>query len=270
MRIKANEITYTRIKEAVLRRLENIPQNLEWNTSSYNGFKKSNLSRFHNLHTGKRCFLLANGPSLKHTDLSLLKNEITLGMNRIYLLFDELKFHTTYYTVSNELVLTQFANDIEHLPGTKFVNWNCRKLFKSEDMNYLKMNLSIKDKFSKDIIRGVYSGGTITFASLQLLYYMGFSEVVIVGMDHNFTDKGLPNKTEVRTAEVDANHFHPDYFPKGMKWQLPDLYRSELAYYKAKVAFEADGRRILDATKGGHCTVFEKVDYQSLFIGDKI
>ena len=38
----------------------------------------------------------------------------------------------------------------------------------------------------------------------------------------------------------------------------PDLANSERFYAMARNAFEADGRRILDCTVGGSCTVFEK------------
>tara|TARA_B110000285_G_C15052822_1_gene577936 strand:- start:1111 stop:1407 length:297 start_codon:yes stop_codon:yes gene_type:complete len=93
---------------------------------------------------------------------------------------------------------------------------------------------------------------------------MGFSEVYIVGLDHNFKEKGQPNKTEVRTQEKDESHFHPDYFPKGSKWQLPDLLRSEIAYKKAREAFQSDGRKIYDATVNGHCNIFEKKAFESI------
>jgi hypothetical protein len=33
----------------------------------------------------------------------------------------------------------------------------------------------------------------------------------------------------------------------------------------ARKAYEADGRKVLDATIGGKLDIFEKVDYESLF-----
>ncbi len=45
------------------------------------------LKKYQNLYNGKRCFVIGNGPSLKNTDLSLLKDEYAFGMNRIYLAF---------------------------------------------------------------------------------------------------------------------------------------------------------------------------------------
>ena len=38
----------------------------------------------------------------------------------------------------------------------------------------------------------------------------------------------------------------------------------ERAYIRAREVFEADGRRILNATKGGQLEVFPRVDYDRL------
>jgi hypothetical protein len=57
----------------------------------------------------------------------------------------------------------------------------------------------------------------------------------------------------------------PNYFGKGVRWQLPDLDTSEVGYIMAREAFREAGREIVDATVGGKLTVFPKVDYNSLF-----
>jgi hypothetical protein len=93
---------------------------------------------------------------------------------------------------------------------------------------------------------------------------MGCEEVILIGVDHNFATRGEPNKTVVSAGE-DPNHFHPGYFGKGFRWQLPDLETSEMAYRMAREAYERAGRRVVDATVGGKLTVFPKVDYESLF-----
>ena len=51
---------------------------------------------------------------------------------------------------------------------------------------------------------------------------MGFSEVYLIGVDHSFDTKGKANQTVVSTGD-DPNHFSPEYFGKGFRWQLPDL-----------------------------------------------
>ncbi len=45
------------------------------------------LAALKDIHRGERCFIIGNGPSLKQTDLSRLKDEFTFGMNRFYLMF---------------------------------------------------------------------------------------------------------------------------------------------------------------------------------------
>lgn len=267
-RLLFSELTLSRLYQATKRRISDIPHFVTWYGS--NLFSRANtekLLRFRNRHVGQRCFILGNGPSLSKMNLSLLSNEVTFGLNRIYLLFDQMQFIPTYYVSVNELVLEQFAKDIISLPMPKFLNWNCRAHFDAADSetSFLRLTLSVMDGFAADITQSLYSGGTVTYVALQLAYAMGFSEVILIGVDHSFTEKGIPNKVETRQSETDVNHFHPDYFPKGSKWQLPDLKRSELAYELARQTFEQDGRKIFDATLKGKCPVFEKVDFRSLF-----
>jgi hypothetical protein len=41
------------------------------------------LLNLRNQHKGQRCFIIGNGPSLRQTNLALLKDEVTFGLNRI-------------------------------------------------------------------------------------------------------------------------------------------------------------------------------------------
>lgn len=266
-RFKSSGISFHRIYQAILRRLKNFPDVLAWYTLPLAEQNRQKLARFHNRHRGERCFIIGNGPSLKQTDLNLLKHDLAFGLNRIYLLYDSISIRPQYYVSVNELVLEQFAGEIVKIPGQKFLNWNRRQFFlpPADDVHFITYSLGIEDRFVPTPFRPVSSGGTVTFVAMQLAYFMGFQEAILIGVDHNFASTGEPNRTEVRMEDQDRDHFHPNYFPKGSRWQLPDLLRSELAYEKARIAFEQDGRRILDATIGGKCTVFEKVDYYGLF-----
>jgi hypothetical protein len=265
MRIKLNEITLSRIAVAIGNRMKNVIHIFSWNYSKKGISSQQDLRKFKNRHEGGRCFLIANGPSLANMDLRFLKDEITIGMNRINLIYDKLGFIPTYHFVINNLVLEQFSDELNQIQSVKFYNWSKRHLFRdSANQNYLQLKLDLNDQFSVEPSKGIWSGGTVTYAAMQMIYYMGFSEIYIVGLDHNFKEQGRPNKTEVRSQEKDESHFHPDYFPKGFKWQLPDLYRSELAYATARREFEKNGRIILDATVNGNCTIFEKVPFEKI------
>jgi hypothetical protein len=225
---------------------------------------RRSLPALHNLHKGERCFILGNGPSLAKTDLKRLKNEYTLGLNRIYLAFPEMGFETSYYLSVNDLVIEQCAEDILKLRMPRFVAWRAHRWLQPQDNLYFLYSTYTGPKFATDLGGRLWEGATVTYMALQTAFYLGFETVILIGVDHSFATQGKPNTTIVSQGD-DPNHFNPGYFGKGFRWQLPDLDTSERAYQIARQAFEADGRQVLDATIGGKLTVFPKVDYDSLF-----
>ena len=226
------------------------------------------LAALKDVHKGQRAFIIGNGPSLKQTDLTKLKNEFTFGMNRIYLLFPELGFSTTYFCSINDLVIEQFSDDILALPMPKFLAWRSHRHFDPQlPINQLPTFVYTTytgPRFTPDVRGRVWEGATVTNLALQLAFHMGFEQVVLIGVDHNFTSKGEANKIVVSQGD-DPNHVSPNYFGKGIRWQLPDLDTSEIGYTFARDAYQKAGRRVLDATVGGKLTIFPKVDYNSLF-----
>lgn len=226
------------------------------------------LNQLKDIHKGKRAFIIGNGPSLKQTDLTKLKNEITFGMNRIYIAFPEMGFETTYFVSINNLVIEQFHQDILNLSMPKFLSWRSHQYFSptlklSNIPTFLYTSYTGK-KISQNVSGRVWEGATVTTVALQLAYHMGISQVILIGVDHNFTSKGEANKTVISEG-ADPNHFMSNYFGKGTKWQLPDLDTSEVGYIMAREFFQKNNREILDATVGGKLTVFPKVEYNSLF-----
>ncbi|MDB5326819.1 MAG: hypothetical protein JWM57_2388 [Phycisphaerales bacterium] len=223
------------------------------------------LGQYHNKHAGKRCFILGNGPSLRNTDLSLLKNEVTFGTNRIYMNFDNMGFETTYHVVVNELVVEQCAKDIAKLRMPKFVGWHCRDLIDfKQDMQFLHTRGGLRSWFFTDLTEGCWEGNTVTMVALQVAYYMGFSEAILVGVDHSYQFNGTPHAASVMTGD-DPNHFDPNYFGAGFRWHLPDLEGSEMSYRVADFVYRQNGRRVIDATVGGELQIFPKVSYPTLF-----
>lgn len=218
------------------------------------------IRRFKDIHAGQRCIIIGNGPSLNETDLSLLRDEFTFGLNRIYMMYDKLGFEPTYLTVANRYVVAQCAEDFRSIKSPLFTTTRNRKhLDGAPDTAYL--SYLVGPRFSKDLSRGIWEGATVTYVAMQIAYYMGFHDVILVGVDHRFAVSG-PNHQLVVSSGPDASHFDPNYFGKGFKWELPNLDTSEEAYRLAKQTFEADGRSIVDATVGGALTVFPKTSLQ--------
>lgn len=239
----------------------------QWPAATFHPARRESnrrLRQLHNSQPGKRCFIIGNGPSLRQTDLSKLRNEVTIGMNRIFLAFPEMGFSTTYYLSVNDLVVEQSAEEIRRLEMPRFVSWRAHRWLEPQQNLYFLHTTYTGPKFALDMTGRIWEGATVTYTALQLAYYLGFQQVILIGVDHNFVTQGKPNTT-ITSQGDDPNHFHPGYFGKGFRWQLPDLETSEIGYRMARSVYEADGRSVVDATVGGKLQVFPKVTYEDLF-----
>lgn len=238
------------------------------------------ISALKNIHQGKRCFIIGNGPSLNLLDLTKLKDEITFGVNAIYLNREKMECYPTYYVVEDNLVAEDRFAEINDYHGSKlkfFGTYLSYLLKKDPETIYINVLRNYADKknfpvFSKDVVRRLCVGGTVTYLCLQLAYYMGFTEVYMIGFDHNYIipdSAEITNKREtgfdIKSTEDDPNHFHPSYFGKGYRWHDPNVERMEVGFRKAREVFEADGRNIYNATAGGKLEAFNRIDYNSLF-----
>ncbi len=63
------------------------------------------LQRFRDCHRGKRLVLVCNGPSLNQTNFSLIRGEVSMGLNKIFLGFRRLHFYPRYYLAINRRVI---------------------------------------------------------------------------------------------------------------------------------------------------------------------
>jgi len=225
-----------------------------------------------NSYQGRRAFIIGNGPSLRETNVNLLKNEITIACNGIFLMFDKMDFLPSFYTVEDTLVAEDRADIINNLRGSiKIFPYDLRYYLKV-DQNTIYINFLRKysgfPKFTRKFESHVYWGGTVTFLNIQLAYYIGIREVYLVGVDHSYrgpTEKDKQNGFTISSRSPDINHFHPDYFGPGFRYHDPNVDRMEKAYIKAKEFFKENDGTIYNATIGGNLEVFEKVDFDSLF-----
>ncbi|GAB6094261.1 hypothetical protein JCM14469_05130 [Desulfatiferula olefinivorans] len=225
--------------------------------------EKWEIEDLQGLFKGNRCFIMGNGPSLNRTDLTKLKDEYTIGLNRIYLNYERMGFQPTFLCATNPTLIGQFHRDFDRCGSIKFLRYQTRRMIQNR-WNVFFMDHTNDSPFSYNIGSFVWNEGcTVTYCALQVAYYLGFDTVVLVGVDHYFPDAGKPHQL-VTAARDDVNHFHPDYFGPGVKWHYPDLAGSEKSYLIAKEVYENDGRRILDATVGGKLGVFEKCDYDAI------
>lgn len=229
------------------------------------------LNMLRNIGKGKRCFVIANGPSLKTDDLEKIKNEVSFACNKIFLGFDETSWRPTYYYVEDPLVAESISHIVPNLSGfTKIFPSHMEDYFGGqEDIFYThwltpKNNLSKKRAFSADILRGICWGSTATYSLIQLATQMGFSEINILGLDHSYQipKKKLSGGKLVNSGEV--NHFHPGYRNKGEVWNPPVLDKLTISYEAAEAATKKIGVKVYNCSRFTMCDAFERRDFDKI------
>lgn len=232
------------------------------------------IKQYHNKYQGKRCFIVANGPSLRTDDLDLLhKNgEITFAMNRIYNIFPNTDWRPTFYVCEDEKIAMGKEEEINQVVAQeKFIpieiNW--WQGISVENALYFHLNYD-KDKqmkygFSSNCSQQIDCRGTVTCTCMQIAAYMGFSEIYLLGVDHNFQ----------RTVDINGNvivdNTVKDYFCDGYDEDIKDSVVHDMgnntrAYIDAKKYCDETKRTtIYNATRGGKLEVFERVDFDDLF-----
>lgn len=221
---------------------------------------------------GRRCWVLANGPSLLKVDVRRLKDEITIGSNALFLVYDKLGFAPTFLTVEDRLVAEDRGSTLGGLTtSTKIFPHDLAYCLGADDRtiycNFLRAYPGVP-RFSAEFEQVVYWGGTVSFLNLQLAYHLGCNPIYLVGFDHNYQ---VPKNLEglvITSDRDDVNHVHPDYFGKGFRWHDPNVERMERAYQVARTAIEAGGVTVANATAGGHLEVFRRVDFDAVIRGD--
>lgn len=224
-----------------------------------------------NIKKGKRCFIIGNGPSLTVTDLNRLKKEDTFAVNRMYKIFDQTEWRPTFYCSQDSKVLEEVYEDLSPLFDIcecVFLNSSIRlsnSKLEKDNLFYLFVNLQdyigTLPEFSNDICKGIYEGYTVTYACIQLAVYMGYSEIYLMGIDHNY------NFTICKDGTVKQDKSAANYM-KGIEGDMPyapQLEKTTLAYRKARIVCDENGVIIKNATRGGKLEEFERINFEELF-----
>lgn len=201
-----------------------------------------------------RCFIVGTGPSLKDTNLDLIKKEKVFGVNTLYRNKDFVK-HCDYFACSDGDVWKEHKENIletlSHQKTMLFLSSDAGRMYakvnepKYPFIYYLKTKSYINLLGYMPTNPTMYvSGGHSVIADicLPMAWWMGFTEVYLVGCDYSNLGKrwdGLPTEN-----------------PKAMGLQKKERIFNALEI--CKKAFEDDGRKIYNATVGGDLEVFER------------
>lgn len=241
-----------------------------------------------NIHKDERCFILGNGPSLTVRDLENIKNEITFASNRIYGIYPQTTWRPTYYCSADpDFAKAVKRNIVDIVKDSKmsFLNLRCVKDYDKEITNldnvyfyyiprawahqHIKRETKkVLPKFSEDFSKIAYSSATITYEIIQLAVYMGFKEIYLLGVDHEYklySENGIvkenPNVkssyfkgiAEINDGEYKMSATNSVFNPK-----------TTYGYESANNYAKKNGIIIKNATRGGKLEVFERINLDDL------
>jgi len=244
------------------------------------------FEEFKNKHKNDRVFLIANGPSLANTNLNLIKDEISIAMNKVSLIYPKnTLWRPTYYLFSSTnvnhpdwgkswtesvqiacreeksipFVSNQFKNTIDPKDKIPRIKW----FTSMSEHKPTPEGLIDKSCFSTDVVKRIDKSGTTMNLALQLTLHMGFKEVILLGADLGFTkDTG---------SQKDPNHFDESYRanlsrPKKANNQMRNIHSLAYRYFNKL----NENVKFYNASLKTCLDVYPIIDYEKYIIDDQI
>lgn len=232
------------------------------------------LAGYKTKYSGRRCFLIGNGPSLRAEDLTRLREngDICFAFNRIYNIFDQTSWRPDFYISQDEKMLGGCADTVNRMElGTKLIPIQLKWYhgIRISDANWFNIihqqaESPLDFRFSDDAAKGLYNSSTVMYTAAQLAAYMGFADIYLIGVDHHFR-VSQNNRGEIVVDENAKDYFSEQYNTDKANLYIPNTEQSTLTYIAMKHHCDARGIRVYNATRGGKLEVFPRVDFDSLF-----
>jgi len=249
--------------------------------------------KFRNIHKGKRCFILASGPSIKNQDLSPIYGEICIAVSHFHLHDDIKKINPKYHVLAPQHYPFNFSDSSKYFndfkESYKNINPNIFLGLTNYEFNYLNLlkkhpelkvpnihylnysefiSLSEENHLNEkiwDISENLFIQRTVIYGALQISIYMGFSEIYLIGVDHDYLnditrttnhhfyaeEKGISDKTHL--DQFDLEYWFLEYHLRWKQFRLIENYCKEKQI------------KIYNATEGGMLDVFERKNLKSIF-----
>lgn len=244
--------------------LNSLWMRIRWDLHPYAWTSRRRILSWKNRFPKGKAVILCNGPSLNRVNFENLKEHkiFTFGLNKINLIFTKTDFRPSVIVAVNPYVVEQNTNFFANTDIPLFLDSRVKKNVDfGSNVHFLHIARG-PAQFARDCSISIVEGATVTYIAMQLAFHMGFRMVALVGCDHSYETKGAANAV-VESGHQDPDHFDPQYFSGGLKWQLPDLIGSELNYKVAGETFERYGGKIVNCTDGGKLELFERQSLDS-------
>ena len=226
------------------------------------------MKKLHNTHVGESCFVIGNGPSLTAEDLNTIagNNIDSFAMNRIYKIFPQTDWRPTYYINTDWVLIRDVLDVVNTIPAKQkffpihhLYNESFRKQIKNKYIFFL--GYSDEMPYSIDCSECLKGVGTVTIASIQLAAHMGYRNIFLLGIDHNFDNIIDENGNTIINKGV-RNYFVDDYDKDISNEVVHNLGNTTRRYNEVQEYFPKHGVNILNATRVTKLEAFPKISFK--------
>jgi len=246
--------------------------------------------KFHNIHKGERCFILATGPSINNQNLMPLKNEKCIAVGGFFLHKDvreispmyhvEAPSHEPFHMEASKMCFEGYRDHysekttifLGHRPYEysyfNFLQQNPE--FKNDNIHFLNYTGPALDEHNYknpdiwDITKPLFGCGTVVYCAIQLAVYMGFKEIYLLGCDHDYLNDifRVTNHHFYKEEDGVSDVQHLSAFTTE-RWL--EVYYFRWKQYRLMNEFlQSNSIYIFNATDGGMLDVFPRVKFEEI------
>lgn len=236
-------------------------------------------TQFKSRHAGQRCFVIANGPSLKTQDLDHLKNEVTFVVSGFWKHPIVKEWQPTYYSIidknffnGSEASARFFVDLRHHIYDTTFFVplFRGRRAVKKygllpeERTFYLASSGSPLPTFDlTELLESMYS---VSLAGIYAALYMGCNPIYLIGCDHDYLANRGVDRHFYEGGTIGGNYEAQLTLAESIAYdvEMENNLRLWKSYRNLDCIARKKGVQILNATNGGFLDVFPRVEYNLL------
>jgi hypothetical protein len=221
---------------------------------------KEKLDSIKNVKKGERCVLVGTAPSINLIDLSRITDEFVFLVNRGYLLRDRFSKEPESITLADPHAFSEYNEHIFQ-QNWRYIFLSCeisdKQPVKDNEIWFSQWAYPRMDHgfFQFDCQKPLYHAYTVIIPALQIAVWMGFAEIIIVGVDLSF-DARKPHFYETIGNELLRSKTSSVTLSRNMQRGFN---------YAAQYIKQYSSARVYNAGIGGSLECFPRVAWNDLF-----
>lgn len=272
---------------------------IQWLFSANLRKEMSGNRKLKNIHKGKRCFIIGNGPSLKHYDLNKLTKEYVFTVNYMmksdyfktlnpnyHLFFDPIVFDLNPGKEDDKEKIELISSTLDSNAGMTYIipyrrRLNFNKLFPNHKFIYI-YNYKIYTPLLKNpssLHRITPGFQNVVLYAINTALNMGFDEIYLLGVDMTgFLEHFEHNKVNDQWGH--AYNKSPEQQQKDMLTINENNLDNEFSLKTYGKVFEqlklmhknalAKKVKLFNASRHGALDVIPRVDYEKIFADEAV